>query len=417
MESPQHARVQLLFNQNRYPEAEAAVRDLLASNPDDPYALLLMTIALYHQDREEEALGAVTVALRMAPDSDRLHAWQGRVLASMGERKQALVAAQRAVELDPEDPFNHNSLTVIYVTERRWKEVEESSRRALELDPDDEEAHHFLSQALLYMGKAHENESNIANRLADDPENPLAHCNAGYAALRAGDHRKASEHFAVALQIDASMQMARDGLIESFRSRSFIYRAYLAFAFKISTLSRRMGPVLMIGIYFCYRVLRSLFQAIDPRLGQAFVVLYLTFVFWTYVARGLSTFFLLADRFARTALSTREKYEAVVVGGGFLVGFILLMVGFLNVPMAILLTGAALMGQSIPASLFFDAEKKVGKWFYGVGTIITWACAVGLIVAAWVPGFPGEMGMIYIVVGGVTIMIVTIFAMFGFGRD
>jgi tetratricopeptide (TPR) repeat protein len=416
MDRQQNARISVLLQQSRYADAEAALRDVLAQNPDNPQALLLMAVVLNQMDRDEDALGAINVALRMEPESDRIHAWKSRILLALNRPSDAMASAERALGLDGQDPFNWTAKAAIHATRRQWKDCEADCRSALTLDPDDQNAHHLLSQSLLYQGKARENEGNIASRLADDPENPIAHCNAGFAALRRGDHRIASEHFAAALRLDASSQMARDGLIESFRARSAFYRMYLGFAFRVAKLSEKMGPVLFIGIYLVYRFVREALGKIDSRLATGFVVFYLTFVFWTYVARGLSTFFLLTDRFARHALRATEKWEALIVGGGFASGFVLLVIAFCTDNPELLITGGALLGQSIPAAVFFDRSSRAGRWLYGSLATITWVCATIVVFDVWTGLVPDSIGTAALLTGLWTIAGTTFLAMFGVAK-
>ena len=416
MNRQQNAHLNLLLQQGRYPEAETALRTVLTEGPDNAEALLLMAMVLHFQDKEDQALGAVNLVLRIEPESDRAHAWKSRILAAMEEYPQAMQSAQKALELDVQDPFNFITRGNIHAARREWAAAEADARSALELDPDYDGAHHLLSQTLLFQGKAHENEGNIANRLMEDPENPLAHCNAGYAALRRGDHRKASEHFAAALQIDAECGMAREGLIESFRARSLIYRLYLQFSFRMAALSEKYGMGLMLGIYFIYRFLRVGLEKVDPRLSQGLVVLYMSFVLWTYVARGVSTFFLLADGFARMALRTREKLEALVVGGGFAVGLVLLLSGLGFDFDPLMLTGGALLVQSIPASLFFERDSKTGRMVYGGFAGVTWVCSAIVIVGAWTEWLPAGVVGTATVVGVAAMGISTFCALFGVAK-
>ena len=84
--------------------------------------------------------------------------------------------------------------------------------------------------------------------------------------------------------------MARDGLIQSYRARSAFYRLYLAFNFRMAAFSEKDGSALMIGIWLLYRTIRGFLEGLSPTLAAAFTFLCLMFVFWSYVARGLSTF-------------------------------------------------------------------------------------------------------------------------------
>lgn len=416
MNPQQNAHVSLLLQQNRYADAEAALRNVLAQEPDNFEALLLSGVALHCQDMEEDALGAMNVALRIEPESDRAHAWKSRILTSLHRLPDAVRSAGQALELDAQDPFNWSTMAMIHIHRREWAEAERCARTALELDPDDQTAHHLLSQSLMIQGRGQENEGNIAARLAEDPENEIAHCNAGYAALRRGDHRKAAEHFAAALRIDAECEMARDGLIESFRARSFIYRTYLGFSYRMAALSQKYGAGLMLGIFFVYKFTRQLLETVDPRLATGLMVLYLMFFFWTYVAKGLSTFFLLADRFARLALRPKEKLEALLVGGGFAIGLLLLGTAFVFNHGALLLTGGAFMVQSVPASLFFERESKAGRLVYGGFSAVVWVCALIVIAWAWIPGFPDGIGTAALTTGLITASVCTFAALFGLAR-
>lgn len=416
MSPQQFVHVSMLFNQGRYADAEAALENYLAHEPDSAMALQLIAVALHHQDREEEAMRAILMALRSDPDNVRALSWKARIHLALRQKPEAAAAAQQAISLDPHESFNWVTKALIHADQREWMNAETAARTALDIDPDDEAAHHVLSQALLYQGRSQENEANIASRLAVDPNNPIAHCNSGFASLRARDHKKASMHFAEALRIDPECQMARDGLIDSFRARSVVYRNYLAFSMRMAGYSEKYGTGLAIGIYVAYRILRGALESIDKRLSTALLFLYLTFVFWTYVARGLSTFFLLADPFARMALRTREKWEAVVVGGGFAVGFVLAIAGFLAKSPAVMITGAFALAQSIPASLFFDSDTKRANRVYGLFACVTWLGGLILLANVWV-GFPSnEIVTPSVIAGSISLTLATLFAMFGFGR-
>ena len=416
MNEAQNFRVTQLLQQSRYPDAEAFLRGVLTQEPDNPQALLLMAIVLTSMDKHTEAQGAVLMALRQDPQNAMAMSWKARILLALDRHQEAMQSADEAIQLDADEPFHWTTKGLIHAKRRQWKEAEAAARSALELDPDDEGAHHLLSQSLLYMGKTHENEANISSRLADDPENPIAHCNAGFAALRRGDHLKASVHFAEALRLDASCEMARDGLIESYRARSAFYRLYLAFNFRMAAFSEKYGSALMIGIWLLYSTIRSFLKGLSPTLATAFTFLYLMFVFWSYVARGLSTFFLLTDRLARQALRPREKTEAVLVGGGFSTGAVLIGLGVITQIPFFSLLGGVLAAQAIPASLFLTKESKAGRLLYGTSAGITWLCSLVVLAAIFIPGLPKSVFMGALTTGLATVGITTFLAAFGVAK-
>ena len=416
MTPQQNAHISLLLRQRRHADAEAVLRSVLAGDPDNHQALLLSAVALHFQDREMDALPLIDAALRIEPESAHAHAWRARILTCLRRLPEASSVAARAVSLNPRDGFNWNTMALVHMAGREWALVERDARTSLAIDPDDDEAHVLLARALTMQGKADENTGNIAARLAMDPENPTVHCSAGEAALRRGDHKEAAQHFAAALRLDASCRMARDGLIESYRARSVIYRAYLAFAFRLNALSERFGTALMLGIWVVYVIARRFLEGVDPRLATGLMVVYLGFVFWSYVARGLSTLFLLTDRFARMALTSAEKKEALVVGGGFGAGFLLMLAGLAADSRALTTTAGALLAQSIPAALFFSSHSRSGRRLYGFLAVVTWICAVAVIAGTWIPGFPAGFRALAFIIGLVAVSASTLAAVFGVAR-
>jgi hypothetical protein len=142
----------------------------------------------------------------------------------------------------------------------------------------------------------------------------------------------------------------------------------------------------------------------------------MTFVFWTYVAHGLSTFFLLTDRFARQALHAREKWEAAIVGGGFASGFVVLITAFCLNHLELLFTGGALLAQSIPAAVFFDRRSRNGRRLYGTLSVITWVCSAAVVTAVWSNILPERTFTFFLMTGVWTVVIATFLAMFGVAK-
>jgi len=183
-----------------------------------------------------------------------------------------------------------------------WAACEAASRQALSLDADCILAQNLLSSALTFQNRPDELAQNIGARLARDPNDSLTHNAAGWAALRAGDRRKAETHFLEALRLDASNESARLGLLDAFRSRSIIYRAHLRFSFFAASLAEKHRMFLFLGIYVIYQFAKNAAKAVSPVLVWLVVAVYLTFVLWSYIGRGVGTLLVLADPRARQAL-------------------------------------------------------------------------------------------------------------------
>jgi hypothetical protein len=261
----------------------------------------------------------------------------------------------------------------------KWALAEQSARQALALDADNSAAANQLAQALRLQNKQAENATHLAGMLARDPENAFTHANAGWAALQRGEHREAETHFREALRLDPDFEYARDGLLNSFRARSPIYRAYLKYTFAMQRLSRGARWAVILGLYFGVKVARFI-----PG-GIVLVALYFLFVLWVWVARPVGNFLLLFDSFAKFALRPREKTEAAIVGGGLLLG-ILAVIASLGFDLPIVrLAGIGLIASAFPLSLTFTNASRAGSWLFGLIGGAALLTTLLVVIEDWLP--------------------------------
>ena len=116
---------------------------------------------------------------------------------------------------------------------------------------------------------------------------------------------------------------------------------------------------MILGLYFSAKLARAL-----PG-GGALVALYLVLVLWVWVAKPVGNFMLLWDRFARYALRPREKLEAVLVGGGVLLGIALLVAGAFWLGTPVFIAGCCLTASAFPLSLTLTNGSSAGRWIFG----------------------------------------------------
>lgn len=193
--------------------------------------------------------------------------------------------------------------------------------------------------------------------------------------MRQGDHRAAAKHFAEALRLDASFEPARAGMIEAFRARSPLYRAYLAYAFWMSRMLPRTRMMTVLGLYVGYRIAHAYAKDSAPRVAVVLVVVWLSFVLFTFLSRGVGTLIVLADGFGRMALTGRERAEGVVVGGGAVTGLVLVLAGLVSGSDTLTWTGACVVAPAVPLSMAFGATEKGGKRLYGTLGVLVAACS------------------------------------------
>ena len=377
---PEILRGLQLKDLGRYADAENAFREALAQEPNDAFALHQLAACQLHQpQRKREALATIDRAIAKEPNDADHHVLRSYILSVLDRPRDGLAAAQTALSLDPQHAGAFTAEAQAHLQTEQWPRAEQSARQALALDADNSAAANQLAQALRLQNKNAENAAHLAGMLARDPEDPFTHANAGWTALQRGEHRAAETHFREALRLDPDFESARDGLLNSFRARSPIYRTYLRYCFFMQRLSSGARWAVIIGLYFGVKLAGQI-----PG-GDALVALYMLFVLWVWVAKPVGNFFLLFDSFARYALRPREKLEAAAVGGSLGPGLALLIASFAFGWPAVVTLGIGLIAASFPLSMTFTNGSRPGTWLFGTVAAVTLLGAALTTLAHLVP--------------------------------
>ncbi len=378
-----HAQMQIglrFLQLGRYPDAEQRFKDALASEPDSDALLGLLAHAVQSQDgREKDALEIIDRAIGVEPNEADHHTMRAFILNSLTRPKDALTAAKVAQSLEPYSEQALAAQSQSYILMKDWPDAERAAREALAIEPEYSMAANLLAEALRNQGRDVENRAQIAGMLERDPENAYTHHSAGWAALQRGDHRAAETHFREALRLSPDMEGARQGLLASFRSRSPFYSGYLRYCLWMGRLKEKAQWAIILGVYLGFRLIRMIADMYSTNLAIAIVALYLLLVLWAFVANAVGNFILLFDRFARFALRRNETIEAVVSGGGVVVGLLFLCAGFaLQMQWALLLGGALALG-AIPWSMVFTNASRVGVILFGAVGLTVWLGAATVL--------------------------------------
>ncbi len=361
----------MLRLQGREAEAEAFLLEAITANPENAAAFCeLAQCRLSIDGKKKSALDAIDRAISLAPTA-YYFAVKSMVLNALDRWNPAIEFADKAIGLDPHEPFHFYVKAAALAGQSRWASSEVECREALALDPDHGLAKNLLAIVLRMQGKKWETEVAVGQLLQEDPEDAWAHANAGWAALTNSDHRKAEEHFRESLRLDPGDEHARSGLLESFKARSPLYRAYLKYIFWMARFEKGTRWAIIIGIYVAFRIGRAVLEAVHPLLAVALVFAYLIFVFGGWLASGVGHLLVLADRSARYALNRREILEALFVGGGFFGGLLLVVAGMLSGLLALVFIGGALAIGAIPFALTFTNDAQAGRQLFGsIGSFV-----------------------------------------------
>jgi Tfp pilus assembly protein PilF len=354
-----------LRNIHRYDDAIAELHLILAQDPEN--AFVFFQLALTYSatpDGDAKALESIDGALGVEPNDADYLATKALILVDLDRDKEALKVADEAVALDP-DSYQWYARARALSGLRKWKDAKEACEQALEIDPDYDAALNLKNVLARVQGDLDSADMGTMQQLSRNAENPVALSNAGWTRLQRGERAKAEELFREALRIQPNNEYARSGLVEAFKSRSLFYRLYLKWVFMLQRMEGKSQWVLIIGLYLGYRVGRELLAKVHPLLGVAVVVLYLGLCFGSFLAPGIGSGLLLKDRFARLALSTREKWDGLLVSVLFLGGLLIAIVGFVAGLSFAAYLGSGMLIASVPASLVVRNLAKQGQLLFG----------------------------------------------------
>lgn len=320
-------RAQFLLNQGRYQQAEREAGLSLAENPNDPFAHVLMSMCLLRQERFDDATRHAQEAVGLRPDLAMTHYVLAQVWTERNYLDRAVAAIQEAIALEPDDPDYHAILAQIEFAQRRWEPALSAAEAALALDPEHVIALNLRAQSLRKLGRAGAAEDELHAALQVAPENAWTHTSMGWTCLERGNRKKAMEHFREALRLDAELEAAREGVVETLRANNIVYRGLLKYFFWMQRLSQRGQWGVVLGAYILYRILRGVAQS-SPTLRpwlMPLIVAYVLFVLVTWLARPLVNLALRLHPFGRLALSRDERIASNWIGG-FLAAALLLSV-------------------------------------------------------------------------------------------
>ena len=369
----------LLQDQGRLEEAEACFYGVLAREPDNDFVYGRLALCQMSQSgKKRRALDTIAEAIRLRADEPFYHSVKALILSDLHRGKEALVSADQAVALNPEDSFALSAKSSAYCSMDRWAEAEEWGMKALAIDGDNAMAANLLAHTLRMQGKSALNAEAVGRLLAADPEDSFAHVNAGWSALQSKDQARAEMHFREALRLDPESDMAREGLIESFRARSRFYRLYLSYCFFMQRFTRGKQWMIILGIYVFYQLARNILKTVSPLFAGCFVLLWVTFILWVWVAPGIGNFLILLDRSARLALKRAEIYQGVAVGGGLILGVVTGVAGYLGNFIPAILAGLGLIVSTVPASLAFDNDSRSGRNLFGAITGVIYLTVIAV---------------------------------------
>ena len=163
----------------RMAEAEAILRRIVTSDPNDAGALHLLGVIAAGRDDGAGAVALFTRAIEAKPGFAIAESNLGAALLRRGEIPGAIDRLEKAIELAPDFAPAHGNLGNALEASGRYDEAAAAYRRALIIDPRDTDTHNNLGNVLRKLGQLEGAEASYRRALGIEPENPGVLSNLG----------------------------------------------------------------------------------------------------------------------------------------------------------------------------------------------------------------------------------------------
>jgi Flp pilus assembly protein TadD len=145
------ALVKALGRADRYPEAEAVMRDLVRQQPDNSEMHLHLGIVLHDQKKLEEAEAAFRKAISLQPDHAAAHNNLGIALRNQKKHKEAEAVFRKVISLQPDDPVTYFNLGLLLGDQARFEEAVTALQKASVLLGDRDPRRPHVQQMLRFF--------------------------------------------------------------------------------------------------------------------------------------------------------------------------------------------------------------------------------------------------------------------------
>lgn len=329
-----YPKIEMLLQQNRFSEAEAAIREQIGKSVDDEYLFFLLGLVMLSQNKPREAEKAGLEAIRLNAEFDLGFYLCSRAQLDQGKKGEALTSIETAIGLDPYDADYFCQKAQIFLERKKYEETLKAAEEGLAINPDHEECRILRSITLERMGRHDEAEGESLGILADDPDAADSHILRGWVLAERNDTKGAEHHFLEALRIQADHPGAREGL-------TFIYKLkhpLLGWALKVLLWIEKFPFWLaIVGIFLVMRFGDKIADSDLPQplpfLGVILRVFIYSFFVIALLVQPLFDVLLWISKSTRHALSAKQVTAVkwaivpVIISMIYLVLFIISMTG------------------------------------------------------------------------------------------
>jgi tetratricopeptide (TPR) repeat protein len=373
IESKNHLRGVQLFELGRYEEAITYLRDAVSESMFNYESKYYLALCYFNVSDYTTSSKMIDELLQETPNEGNLFFLKAQIASRVDKLQEAINFINKSIELNPYDADYFGFKGALLMDKKKFEEALHFVNEGLKLDPKNAACLNIRARLLTKLNRKEEAEQTVEHILYDNAEDDYAHANVGWVSLENGDTKKALHHFKQALQLNPNMQYAREGMATAIKSKNFLYKWYLKYAFWISKQSSRNQWIFILGLYFAYRFSVKMLEASDLTfLVIPLIIVYLVFVLGGWIMESLSNTILLGDSYGKYLLTDNEKYSGYTFGGLLLAGVLGTGAFFLFDNQLYMLWGFACFCALLPLPGSFLRESKNGRMiglFYGIAML------------------------------------------------
>ncbi len=202
----------LLFELRRPADAEMAIRQGLAQEPNDAGLHCLLSHVLRQQRRIREAVAAARDAITLTPDWPYALETLGWALYGDGQYRGATEAFRRALQIDPSNADYLYGVAKCLLQSNELRGGVEAAREGLALDPQHVGCLNSIAIGLATLGNEREAFVRLEAALAIAPLDPVTHANIGWVWLKCARPHRAAHWYLQALQLRPTSEQNRISL-------------------------------------------------------------------------------------------------------------------------------------------------------------------------------------------------------------
>jgi tetratricopeptide (TPR) repeat protein len=313
-------RAGVLLQQGRYDLVEREAAEAVEEDPGNAVAHAYFALALLYRENGCGAMAAARRAVAAEPELAYGHYVLATILLDRDQLDDALAAITEAVRLAPFDADCLAQQSLIHLARDEVTAAEAAASDGLRRDPCHGGCANARALALVRGGREADAAEAIDRALSLDPNNALAYAIRGCVCAQAGRPAEAGGYFREALRIDPRNRVARQGLMDALRMRTWPRRMLLRGSRGLDGIFHAQPLRLLLLATLWFALARQTAEA-TPVLWPIVVALYAA-LFFARTAGSVFRVGFLFDAAEKSLVSRDERTAAAwygaLTGGGIL---------------------------------------------------------------------------------------------------